>query len=261
MSDMVNFRPGESAVLVSIPHCGLEIPGDIVRRMSPAGRRVADTDWHVDRLYDMPLMQSVSVISARYSRYVVDLNRPADGSSLYPGQDETGLCPSSSFDGEPLYSAGEEPDSTEAAARVETYWQPYHDKISTELQRLREIHGFAILWDAHSIRSVVPRFFQGQLPDLNIGTVCGTSCAAKLRDAVSEIAHDSPYSMVCDGRFQGGYITRRYGQPEDGVHALQLELSQRRYMDEATFEYLDEPAARLRKTLSKMIRSLLDFRP
>ena len=252
------FTEGSSPLLLSIPHCGTQMPGDIAARMTSAGQALADTDWHVDTLYEFASALGAGVIRSMYSRYVVDLNRPADDSNLYPGANSTGLCPASSFAEEPLYRGGCEPDAKEIALRVQNYWRPYHNKLQTELARLKRQHGVALLFEAHSIRSRVPRLFEGLLPDLNIGTAAGTSCARSLLAEVEEVvAGQSRYSHVVDGRFRGGYITRAYGRPDAGVHALQLELTQRNYMQEVPpFSYLPQRAEELKPLLQQLLEQI-----
>ena len=241
--DCYDFHHGDSPLLVSIPHDGHEIPADIAARMTQQARAMPDTDWHVRRLYAFASDLGCSVIAARYSRYVVDLNRPADDANLYPGQTATGLCPLKTFAGDPLYAGDYEPVPAE---RISRYWQPYHDKLQKELQLIRQRHGFALLWDAHSILSRVPRLFAGRLPDLNLGTNGGASCAPAIESALVDVlGSQADYSWVANGRFRGGYITRHYGNPADHVHAAQLELAQCNYMDETTGEYLPEKANKL----------------
>ena len=196
------------------------------------------------------------MLVANYSRYVVDLNRPASDDALYEGQVATGLCPTQTFAGENIYAKGEV-DADEMASRVGTYWRPYHEKIEQEIVRMQERHGFALLWDAHSIAGVVPRLFDGELPALNIGTNSGTSCAPHIERAVVEAAEASPYETVVNGRFKGGYITRHYGDPGNNVHALQLEIPQRTYMDENTGVFDDALAGQFRETLRQLITRFL----
>jgi N-formylglutamate amidohydrolase len=197
------------------------------------------------------------MLVANYSRYVVDLNRAATDDVLYPGQLATGLCPLQTFAGEDIYR-GPGVDDEELRQRVATYWQPYHDKLDSALRALRDQHGVALLWDAHSIASVVPRLFDGELPELNIGTNDGLSCAATATERVAAVAAASPYSHVVNGRFKGGYITRHYGKPESGVHAMQLEIAQRVYLDEATTVFDARKGARLRDTLQPMLNAFTE---
>ena len=254
------FREGRMPLLVSMPHVGLHIPDDIAAGMTGLALTRGDTDWHVDILYDFLAALGASVVAATHSRYVVDLNRPPDGASLYPGQSTTGLCPTTTFDGGPLYKDGAEPDEAEVARRVAAYWKPYHDRLEAELARLKAAHGYALLWDAHSIRSVVPRLFEGRLPDLNIGTAGGASCDPEIAGRVVAVAESAgDYSAVLNGRFTGGYITRQYGRPDDGIHAVQLELSQRTYMDEAPpYRFRDDLAAQVRPVLHAMLDAMLE---
>jgi N-formylglutamate deformylase len=253
------YTEGSGPLLLSIPHCGTALPDDIAARMTPAGLQLADTDWHVDTLYEFAAALGAGVIRSRYSRYVVDLNRPPDDSNLYPGANSTGLCPTSSFAEQPMYREGCEPDEKEIAGRLDRYWRPYHEKLQSELAGLRERHGAALLFEAHSIRSRVPRLFEGRLPDLNIGTAAGTSCAAGLLAEVKAVlSGQTRYSHIVDGRFKGGYITSAYGRPRDGVHALQLELTQCNYMaEEPPFGYLPERAGELQPLLRQLLGRII----
>ncbi|MGH8224106.1 MAG: N-formylglutamate deformylase [Woeseiaceae bacterium] len=254
MSEVFDFREGSAPLLVSIPHDGREIPADIAARMTQAGRAMPDTDWHVVRLYAFATALGASVLAARCSRYVIDLNRPPGDEALYPGQLSTGLLPVQSFAGDELYRPDGQPGDAERRSRVARYWRPYHRRLAAELEGLKERFGYALLWDAHSIRGEVPRLFEGRLPDLNLGTNGGASCARNIETAVMRIAGNSAYGAVLNARFRGGFITRHYGAPERGVHAIQLELAQRCYMDETTLHY-DEPRA---GRVAVVIGTLLD---
>ena len=262
--EVFRFRAGKSPLLVSLPHAGTHVPQDLLERMTPVAARLDDTDWHVDRLYDFLDDLDASVLAATHSRYVVDLNRPPDDSNLYPGQDTTGLVPVDTAARERLYPQGSDPDSSEIARRVDRYWRPYHERLVTGLSRLRAVHGFALLWDAHSIASVLPRFFEGRLPDLNLGTVNGRSCDAGVGERLLEVARSaSAYSSVLNGRYVGGYITRRYGAPHEGILAVQLELAQRTYMDELLppYHFREDLAERLRPLLRSLLEEFLHWVP
>lgn len=252
MTDVVTLHRGSVPLLVSVPHDGRAVPGPMRSRMTEAALELPDTDWHVGELYAFARDMGASMIVAQYSRYVVDLNRSADDEVLYPGRVATGLCPEYTFAGDAIYLNGGVAGA-EKSARVDAYWRPYHDALAAEIDRLRNLHGAVLLWDAHSITSSVPRLFDGELPVLNVGTNEGRSCADAVREAARAVCSESPYEWVVDGRFKGGYITRRYGQPERGVHAVQLELAQRAYMDERTLQY--DPA--LSETLRQTLRALL----
>lgn len=254
------FQAGNTPLLVSFPHHGTELPEELAARMTPAALALPDTDWHVARLYDFVSELGASTLVARCSRYVVDLNRDPAGGVLYPGADNTEICPTRTFDRGPIYRRGAEPDATEIEARVQRWFWPYHRQLAEEIARLRAEHGRAVVLDAHSIRSRVPRFFDGTLPDLNLGTGGGTSCAPELSEQALSALASSDYSAVRDARFKGGWITRHYGCPEQGVHALQLELSQRNYMNEEPPYAFDEAlAVRLRPVLRRFVETLLDF--
>lgn len=255
------FRPGRTPLLVSMPHVGTHIPSHIAATMTDAAMRLADTDWHLELLYDFLDEIGASVVVATHSRYVIDLNRPPDNANLYPGQDTTGLCPVDTFAREPLYQDGAVPDEAEIADRITQYWQPYHAALQAELQRLRAQHGVALLWDAHSIASVVPRFFQGKLTDFNLGTASGASCAQDLAQQLTAIAEAATaYTTATNGRFKGGYITRQYGQPGNNIHAVQLELSQITYMDESyPFHFVETVAQQVRPTLKQLLQAMLNW--
>ncbi|GGX76704.1 N-formylglutamate deformylase [Massilia dura] len=252
-----HFEAGTMPLLVSMPHVGTGIPDDVAAAMTPAALQKADTDWHLRELYGFARELGASTLAAHWSRYVIDLNRPADNTSLYPGQDTTGLCPLDTFACEPLYQPGRTPDDAEVRRRLALYWQPYHDQLQAELHRLLAAHGKVVLWEAHSIASIVPRFFEGRLPDLNFGSADGTSCDPALTDLVAAVARaDGRYTIAVNGRFKGGHITRTYGQPGAGLHALQLEMCQGTYMDEsAPFGYRPDLAARVQPVLRQMLQA------
>lgn len=252
---LFDFQAGDTPLLVNVPHAGTRIPDAIAARMTPAARALPDTDWFVDRLYRFAREMGASMQVARYSRYVVDLNRPPDDAALYPGQPKVGLCPARTFSGEDIYLAGAAPDAVEQQRRVAVFWRPYHEHLAAQLETLRARHGFVVLWDAHSIRSEVPRLFEGRLPDLNLGTNNGLSCAPGLRELVTAIcANSARFSSVVDGRFRGGHITRAYGRPEAGCHALQMELAQGAYMEETPGAEFDRASA---AALQSLLESLL----
>jgi len=257
------FRQGTRPLLISMPHVGTHVPPQLAQRLTPEARQVHDTDWHLEQLYDFAVHElGASVLIATHSRYVIDLNRPPDGASLYPGQSVTGLCPVDTFDNTPLYADPTDvPGEQEIAARREAVWRPYHAKLAEELARLKSQHGIAMLWDAHSIRSVLPRFFEGKLPDLNLGTADGNSCDPALAAQLLAIAKEAGgYTAVLNGRFKGGHITRFYGQPAAGVHAVQLEMTQSSYMQEQMpFDYLPLVAEGVQPHLSRLLQAALAF--
>lgn len=258
VSDSFEFHAGESALLISIPHDGRTLPPDIAERMTERARELPDTDWHVIRLYEFSKSLGVGIIAANMSRYVVDLNRSPADEALYDSRFVTGLCPEQSFDGEDIYLPGHSVDDDEKEDRIAKYWRPYHDKIDSTLSDIKRRFGYALLWDAHSIPSNVPLLFDGELPQLNFGTNDGRSCAGELVEAVTAAtAKCERYSSVLDGRFKGGYITRHYGDPANGVHAIQLELAQRSYMNEDSLQFDEEPASRLRELLSRVLQAYL----
>ena len=250
---------GTAPLLISLPHDGSEIPPEIAARLTPSARRAPDTDWHVSRLYAFARELGASMLVPRFSRYVVDLNRPPDDVSLYPGQNTTGLCPIVQFSGEPVYLDGQQPTPAEIASRVQTYWQPYHETLQQEIARLRELHGRVVLWEGHSIRAVVPFLFDGRLPDFNLGTAGGASCTPALQARLDGVlSAQSRYSHVINGRFKGGYITRQYGRPADRIEAIQLELAQLNYMDEDDFSYLPERAEPTAAVIRRLLEAALE---
>ena len=253
------LRQGTLPLLISIPHLGTELPAEFAAGMSGTAPLLQDTDWHLDRLYGFAAGLGASVLQAKVSRYVIDLNRPPGGESLYPGQTTTGLCPTETFRGEPLYDPTPAPDAQQQADRLARFWQPYHGALRAELDRLKAQHGAVLLWDAHSIASVLPRLFEGKLPDLNFGTADGRSCAPAIVDRVVAQARDSRFSQVLNGRFKGGYITRHYGVPAERVHAIQLEMGQDLYMlEDPPFTYLEHKATSVQPLLQKMLMEALD---
>lgn len=257
-NDIVSLHRGTAPLLVSLPHDGTRLPDAIAQRLTPAARRVPDTDWHVSRLYGFARELGASMLVPTHSRYVVDLNRSEDDTSLYPGQNTTGLCPVRRFDGSPVYLDGQEPTPEEVRSRVETYWRPYHRALASELERLRAEHGRVVLWEGHSIRGELPWLFPGRLPDLNLGTASGRSCSPELAERLAVLlAKQDGYDWVANGRFKGGHITRHYGRPEQGVDAVQLEVAQRAYMDEDSAEWRPGLAARLQHVLRALLEACL----
>lgn len=266
MSDK-NYRlqPGRVPLLISLPHCGFEIPADQAHRYSERALRSEDTDWHLEAVY-APIAEllGASLLVPRWSRYLIDLNRPPTDAPMYAGSNNTGLCPLTDFEGRPLYRDGQQPDAAERQRRVALYWQPYHQALEAELQRLRAQHGVALLWDGHSIESELPWLFEGRLPDLNLGSNQGTACGAALRDAVAGVlAAQQDYTQIVDGRFKGGHITRHYGRPAQGIHALQMEMVQAIYMLEdkahpAPRPLLEARVDRLRPLLQRLLQAFLD---
>jgi N-formylglutamate amidohydrolase len=258
-----HIAQGDSPVVISVPHAGRHVPDAIALRLSSSARDVPDTDWHVDELYRFAPSTGATLLTATHSRYVVDLNRDPSGKALYPGADNTELCPTRTFANEPVYRPGEDPSRAEIDARRATYFDPYHARLAREIDRVRARHGHAVLVDGHSIAAEVPRFFDGRLPDLNLGTSDGASCDPTAQAlATGIVAGASGFTHVVNGRFKGGFITRRYGAPKTGVHALQLEMTQACYMDEANpTRYDASRAAALIAVLEQLVVTLAEWRP
>jgi N-formylglutamate deformylase len=262
MSALVEITRGSEPLAVSIPHTGTDIPPEIEARLVSPWLARKDADWWIDRLYDFAAALGATVVRAKTSRTVIDVNRDPSGASLYPGQTTTGLCPTETFDGEPLYSRGSEPDQAEIARRRELYFDPYHAALAAEIARLREKHARIVVYDCHSIRSVVPRLFEGELPHMNIGTNSGASCGLELQQSIEAVCAASPFTWVSNGRFKGGWITRRYGAPAAGVHAVQMELACRSYMEEPrSVGHANWPTAyegALAEPMRDLLRRILD---
>lgn len=245
-------------LVVSMPHVGHALPKAVREQLSRRSDGLSDADWHVDRLYDFLEAENASELMATWSRWVIDLNRPPEGTSLYPGQATTGLCPGETFLGLPLYETGHEPGNDEVELRLRSYWRPYHDRLKALIAAAKARHGTAVVVDAHSIVSTCPRLFDGRLPDINIGTHDGGSCDPPLQRVVEDVLRaQTRFDWVINGRFKGGYITRHYGRPTNGVHAVQIELAQSAYMDEAyPSRWDDARAAPLRGVLRDVIAAI-----
>ncbi len=256
------IEQGTSPIILGFPHTGTFVPPDVRARLNARGRELTDTDWHIERLYG-GLLPGATTVCALFHRYVIDANRDPEDRSLYPGQNTTGLVPKTDFDGRPIWREGAGPGPDDTAARVAAYHTPYHKALAQEICRIRDMHGVAILFDCHSIRSCIPFLFDGLLPDLNIGTDGGRTCDARIEAAVYEIARDSGFSSVLNGRFKGGWTTRHYGRPEEGVHAIQLEIAQSAYLstEQVPFDYDEARADRLRRVLRQMLQRLENMAP
>jgi N-formylglutamate deformylase len=262
MTTLYDVTPGDAPLIFSVPHAGTEIPPDIAELLTPHAKTLPDTDWHVEQLYDFSADIDATLIRANVSRYVIDLNRPPQDESLYPGQATTGLCPPIEFDGTPIYRDGKEVPAPEVSRRREIYWQPYHDRLAAEIDRVKAIHGYALLFDCHSIASRVPRLFPGMLPDLNLGTVKGASCAAPVQTAITRVMQKSGFSHIVNGRFIGGFITRRYGKPSDHVHAVQMEKGQDCHlMDDGSNRLDPAKVAKLKPVLRQIAEAMLAWHP
>lgn len=252
---------GDGPIVLGLPHTGTFVPDGIRALLNDRGRELADTDWHIERLYD-GLLPGATTVRATFHRYVIDANRAPGDESLYPGQNTTGLVPATDFDGVPIWARAVMPDET--AQRCVDYHAPYHAALRAELDRVRARHGVAILWDCHSIRSLIPFLFQGRLPDFNIGTNSGTTCDPRIAQITQSACQSVPgFTSVLDGRFKGGWTTRHYGNPAHGIHAIQMELAQSTHLttESAPFAYDPAKAARLRPILSAILSDLVALAP
>ena len=249
---------GDSPLILAMPHTGTYIPESVWEHLNEAGRTLRDTDWHIDKLYH-GLMPDATTVRALFHRYVIDANRAPTDESLYPGQNTTSLCPITDFDGNPIYLDGQAPDDSEIESRRNNFHAPYHEAISKEIERVHAQHGVAILYDFHSIRSLIPFLFEGKLPDFNIGTNNGTTCAKLMEKGVIDICSGAPgFSSVLNGRFKGGWTTRHYGHPDRNIHAVQMELAQSTHLasEALPFDYSPEIAANIRPHLKNILEEL-----
>lgn len=260
---MIEISRGDSPLVLGLPHTGTDLPEDCAARLNDTGLAIADTDWHIHRLY-AGLVPDATSVRTRIHRYAIDVNRDPAGDSLYPGQNTTGLCPVTDFDGLPIYREGQAPDAAEIARRRDLYFAPYHAALAAELERVRDLHGFVVLYDCHSIRANIPFLFDGRLPDFNIGTNSGASCAPELEASVTKICAEAEgYTSILNGRFKGGWTTRHYGRPENGMHAIQMELAQATHLaaEAPPWDYDPVRAERLRTPLRLILETLRDWRP
>ena len=259
----VQVVQGSGPVILCFPHVGTRLPAAVAARLNAEGLILRDTDWHLEPLYD-GLLPGVTTVTATWSRYAIDLNRDPSGQSLYPGQTTTGLIPLTTFDNVPIWQKGSEPGPAEIAAALEQIHRPYHAALTAEIARVRALHGVAIHYDCHSIRSEIPWLFDGILPDFNIGTNGGASCAPKIEAEIARLCADSPgFTCVVNGRVRGGWTTRHYGRPEAGVHAVQMELAQVSHLRTETppFTLCPDKSARLRETLGGILTTLAALAP
>lgn len=255
---VVEIHRGSSPVILGFPHTGTDVPAAIQARLNDNGLLLADTDWHIHRLYD-GLLDDATTVRATFHRYVIDANRDPAGTSLYPGQNTTGLVPETDFDGEAIWKDSEAPGEKDVAERLAAFHAPYHAALAAEIERVKALHGVAILYDCHSIRSHIPFLFEGKLPDFNIGTDSGRTCAPGIEAAVVEATGAAQgYTSILNGRFKGGWTTRHYGRPQTGVHAIQMELAQATHLatESVPFAYDEDKAGRLRLHLKTILRRL-----
>lgn len=255
---VVEVVRGSSPVILAFPHTGTDVPADIWERLDDNGRLLADTDWHIHTLY-AGLLPGATTVRATFHRYCIDANRDPSGQSLYPGQNTTGLVPSTDFDGKPIWKEGQEPAESDVAARLDRFHRPYHEALRAEVERVRALHGVAVLYDCHSIRSLIPFLFAGRLPDFNIGTDGGRTCERAIEAAAVDVAAAAQgYTHVLNGRFKGGWTTRHYGRPDSGVHAIQMELAQVSHLaaEVPPFDYGAAKAARLRPHLKEILERI-----
>ncbi|MEP3688111.1 MAG: N-formylglutamate deformylase [Sulfitobacter dubius] len=258
---LVEITRGDSPIVLGLPHTGTDLPDTVRHDLNPRGRELADTDWHIHHLYE-GLLPGATTVRATFHRYVIDANRDPSGASLYPGQNTTGLVPLTDFDGQDIWTTP--PSEAEIETRRLAFHAPYHAALEAELARVRDLHGVAILYDCHSIRSLIPFLFDGPLPDFNIGTNLGTTCAPEIEAAVAKVCAAAPgYTSVTNGRFKGGWTTRHYGRPAEGVHAIQMELAQSTYLgtEAPPWSYDPDKAARLRGHLTDILTTLAAMAP
>jgi len=257
----VEVQRGRGPIVLGLPHTGAYVPGDVAVALNARGRELSDTDWHIEKLY-ADLLPDVTTVRAAFHRYVIDANRDPSGTSLYPGQNTTGLVPFTDFDGRDIWTTV--PDTNEIERRRQEFHAPYHAALEAEMQRIEKLHGAAILYDCHSIRSNIPFLFDGTLPDFNIGTNTGSTCAPLIENAVADIcAAAGGYTAIRNGRFKGGWTTRHYGRPDQNWHAIQMELAQSAYLksESSPWHYDADKAARLRLHLAKILSTIANLTP
>ncbi|MGB0901479.1 N-formylglutamate deformylase [Halocynthiibacter sp.] len=259
---MIEVTQGNSPLVLGLPHTGTDVPEGIWATFNDTGQALADTDWHIHDLY-AGLVEGLTTVRTPVHRYVIDVNRDPGGISLYPGENTTTLCPLTDFDGKGIYKTGMEPDEADIASRRERFHEPYHAALAAELERVRALHGFALLYDCHSIRSGIPFLFEGTLPDFNTGTNLGTTCDASIETlVVMRCKRADGYTSVLNGRFKGGWTTRHYGRPSEGLHAIQMELAQSTYCEEqAPWAWDKDKADRLRNHLRDILTDLQNWKP
>ncbi len=252
----VEVIEGSSSIVLAMPHSGTWLPDEEADKLNETGKLLADTDWHIPKLYE-GLLSEATIVKANFHRYVIDANRDPAGKSLYPGQNTTSLCPTTDFEGKPIWNEGAEPAQEEITKRIEQFHTPYHQTLNAALQRVKKQHGYAILYDCHSIQSQLPYLFEGLLPALNIGTNDGQSCSPILQQVVHDVCESSEFSTVLNGRFKGGWTTRHYGQPDQRIHAIQMEITQASYMHETLpFDYAPDKAQYLHPVLKELLSQL-----
>jgi N-formylglutamate deformylase len=258
----IEVKRGDGPLILGQPHGGIHVPDEILIKLNVNGRKLADTDWHIGKLYD-GLLPDMTVVSATFHRYVIDANRDPSGISLYPGQNTTSLCPLTDFDGQLIYQNGQEPDAKEVDLRRAKFHAPYHAALAAEVERVKAKHGFAIVYDCHSIRSRIPFLFEGTLPDLNIGTDNGKTCAPEIERLTTDLVKAAPFTSVLNGRFRGGWTTRHYGQPHSDVHAIQMEIAQSAYLETEAppWAFSASKTAKLRPILKTIFTALEGFKP
>ncbi len=256
-TEIATVTRGSSPLILSMPHPGTGVPSEVAAQLNERGKLVEDTDWHMRQLYGFAAPFRPTIVEAQLSRFVIDLNRDPAGVSLYPGQATTELVPTTTFDGAPIWRTA--PDSAEIERRKAAYFQPYHTALANEIARVKAEHGYCVLWDCHSIKSVIPRLFEGTLPTLNLGTNSGQSCAPGVETAAVAAMAGQPLTQILNGRFKGGWITRHYGRPFEGVHALQMEIALSAYLAEeaAPWTFDATKAASLQSALSAIIEAAL----
>ena len=255
---MIEVSSGNSPLVLGLPHTGTDVPPEVWEGLNETGRALADTDWHIHTLYD-GVVDDVTTVRTPIHRYVIDANRDPAGTSLYPGQNTTGLIPETDFDGNAIWTEGAEPTAADVSAWLKQFHAPYHAALAAEIERVKAIHGVAVLYDCHSIRSQIPFLFEGTLPDFNIGTNSGTSCALEFERVTAEIAgYAAGFTSIVNGRFKGGWTTRHYGAPATGVHAIQMELAQSTHLATETvpFAYDEDKAGKLREHLKAILLRL-----
>lgn len=247
-------------ILISSPHSGTAFPEEIRGHYNPEAIAAPDdTDWFIDKLYDFAPSLGITMIAARYSRWVIDLNRDPESNPLYDdGRVITDLCPTMSFMEEPIYKEDQLPNRKEIDRRLGQYYWPYYFKLQSLLNDLKKEFGQVLLWDAHSIRQYVPTIRKELFPDLILGDNDEKSASEDLIKTSLDKLGESRLKLNHNNPFKGGHITRYFGKPSDNQHALQLEMTKINYMNNDELQYNEERAAIIRSILINNFEGLIE---
>jgi N-formylglutamate deformylase len=250
--DTYRYQPGETPVLMCISHVGTAVPAEAAAAMTDAALALPDTDWDIDRLFHFAPALGVGFLKASVSRHVVDLNRdPADADGLP-------VCPFVTLGGTPVYRPGAEPGAGTIAERLDAYWQPFHERLDAALTTIRDRFGVAVLIDLHSIPSAR---IGADAWDVSLGTWDGATASPALADRMAAALEAAGSNLIeIDGPVRGGHVVRRYGRPQQGVHALTVVVNQDMYIEaEPERRYREDRATVLRPRLERMLGAAVEW--